>query len=106
MRSQRLARLKGDDAALGGRRILGLRGAFGGIGGRRAGAVTGIMVSVSWAGIVIMPVIFGALADYAGYRWGYGAGVFLSATVFRLNLDVATDGTGGARLHAASGFRF
>lgn len=46
-----------------------------------------------------------ALAD-ADYRWGYGAGVFFSATVFRLNLDVATDGKGGARLHAASGFRF
>lgn len=46
-----------------------------------------------------------ALSD-AGYRWGYGAGVFFSATVFRLNLDVATDGNGGARLHAASGFRF
>lgn len=46
-----------------------------------------------------------ALAD-ADYRWGYGAGVFFSATVFRLNLDVATDGKGGARVHAASGFRF
>lgn len=46
-----------------------------------------------------------ALAD-ADYRWGYGAGVFFSATVFRVNLDVATDGQGGARVHAASGFRF
>ena len=42
----------------------------------------------------------------AGYRWGYGAGAFFSATVFRFNLDVATDGRGGARVHAASGFRF
>jgi outer membrane protein assembly factor BamA len=46
-----------------------------------------------------------ALAD-ADYRWGYGAGLFFSATVFKLNLDVATDGKGGARVHAASGFRF
>ncbi|MBA3949104.1 MAG: FtsQ-type POTRA domain-containing protein [Acidobacteria bacterium] len=46
-----------------------------------------------------------ALAD-ADYRWGYGAGLFFSATVVRLNLDVATDGNGGARVHAASGFRF
>lgn len=42
----------------------------------------------------------------ADYRWGYGAGLFFSATVIRLNLDVATDGKGGARVHAASGFRF
>ena len=42
----------------------------------------------------------------ADYRWGYGAGAFFSATVFRFNLDVATDGKGGARVHAASGFRF
>lgn len=42
----------------------------------------------------------------AGYRWGYGAGAFLSATIVRFNLDVATDGRGGARVHAASGFRF
>ena len=46
-----------------------------------------------------------ALGD-AHYRWGYGAGAFFSATVFRFNLDVATDGRGGARVHAASGFRF
>ncbi|MDQ3170901.1 MAG: BamA/TamA family outer membrane protein [Acidobacteriota bacterium] len=42
----------------------------------------------------------------ADYRWGYGAGAFFSATVFRFNLDVATDGKRGARVHAASGFRF
>ena len=47
------------------------------IDSRRAGSVTGVMVSVSWAGIVIMPVIFGALADYAGYRWGW---LMLAAT--------------------------
>lgn len=46
-----------------------------------------------------------AIGD-ADYRWGYGAGAFFSATVFRFNLDVATDGRGGARVHAASGFRF
>lgn len=46
-----------------------------------------------------------ALAD-AAYQWGYGAGVFFSATVFKLNLDVATDGHGHTRAHLASGFRF
>ena len=46
-----------------------------------------------------------AMGD-ADYRWGYGAGAFFSATIFRFNLDVATDGRGGARVHAASGFRF
>lgn len=42
----------------------------------------------------------------ADYRWGYGAGAFVSATIFKFNLDVATDGRGGARVHAATGFRF
>jgi hypothetical protein len=42
----------------------------------------------------------------ADYQWGYGAGVFFSATVFKLNLDVATDGKGHTRAHLASGFRF
>ena len=42
----------------------------------------------------------------ADYRWGYGAGGFFSATVFKFNLDVATDGNGGAKVHASSGFRF
>ena len=42
----------------------------------------------------------------ADYRWGYGAGLFFSATVFKLNLDVATDGKGHTRVHLASGFRF
>jgi len=46
-----------------------------------------------------------ALRD-ARYRWGYGAGLFFSATVFKLNLDVATDGQGHTRAHLASGFRF
>lgn len=46
-----------------------------------------------------------ALRD-ARYRWGYGAGLFLSATVFKLNLDVATDGRGHTRAHVSSGFRF
>ena len=46
-----------------------------------------------------------AIGD-AAYRWGYGVGGFFSATIFRFNLDVATDGRGGARVHAASGFRF
>lgn len=46
-----------------------------------------------------------ALAD-ANYQWGYGAGAFFSATVFKLNLDVATDGHGHTRAHLASGFRF
>jgi hypothetical protein len=46
-----------------------------------------------------------ALRD-ASYQWGYGAGVFFSATVFKLNLDVATDGHGKTRVHLASGFRF
>lgn len=46
-----------------------------------------------------------ALGD-ADYQWGYGAGVFFSATVFKLNLDVATDGRGKTRVHLASGFRF
>jgi len=42
----------------------------------------------------------------AEYRWGYGAGLFFSATVFKLNLDIATDGKGHTRAHLASGFRF
>lgn len=42
----------------------------------------------------------------AEYQWGYGAGLFFSATVFKLNLDVATDGKGHTRAHLASGFRF
>jgi outer membrane protein assembly factor BamA len=42
----------------------------------------------------------------AAYQWGYGAGVFFSATIFKLNLDVATDGKGHTRAHLASGFRF
>ena len=42
----------------------------------------------------------------AEYQWGYGAGAFFSATVFKLNLDVATDGKGHTRVHLASGFRF
>lgn len=46
-----------------------------------------------------------ALGD-ADYRWGYGGGAFFSATIVRFNLDVAIDGRGGARVHAASGFRF
>ena len=46
-----------------------------------------------------------ALGD-ADYRWGYGGGAFFSATIVRFNLDVATDGRGGVRVHAASGFRF
>lgn len=47
------------------------------IDSKNAGAVTGVMVSVSWAGIVVIPVIFGVLADYAGYRWGW---LMLAAT--------------------------
>jgi len=46
-----------------------------------------------------------ALGD-ARYRWGYGAGLFFSATILKLNLDVATDGRGNTRAHLASGFRF
>lgn len=42
----------------------------------------------------------------AEYQWGYGAGLFFSATVFKLNLDIATDGNGHTRAHLASGFRF
>lgn len=42
----------------------------------------------------------------AEYQWGYGAGLFFSATVFKLNLDVATDGNGHTRAHLSSGFRF
>ena len=42
----------------------------------------------------------------ADYQWGYGAGLFFSATVFKLNLDVATDGNGHTRAHLSSGFRF
>ncbi|HBQ29123.1 hypothetical protein DK28_0204550 [Peptococcaceae bacterium SCADC1_2_3] len=36
-----------------------------------AGAVSGIVVTISWAGIVVLPVIFGALADHYGYFWGW-----------------------------------
>lgn len=36
-----------------------------------AGAVSGIVVTISWAGIVILPVIFGTLADHYGYFWGW-----------------------------------
>jgi hypothetical protein len=46
-----------------------------------------------------------ALGD-AAYQWGYGAGMFFSATVFKINLDVATGGKGRARAHLSSGFRF
>ena len=46
-----------------------------------------------------------AMAD-ADYQWGYGAGLFFSATVFKLNLDIATDGEGHTRAHLASGCRF
>jgi MFS family permease len=47
------------------------------IDSKNAGAVTGVLVSVSWAGIVVIPVIFGVMADYAGYRWGW---LMLAAT--------------------------
>lgn len=46
-----------------------------------------------------------ALRD-ADYQWGYGAGAFFSATIFKINLDVATDGKGHTRAHLSSGFRF
>jgi len=36
-----------------------------------AGAVTGIVVTVSWAGIVVLPVAFGFLADHYGYLWAW-----------------------------------
>jgi len=36
-----------------------------------AGAVTGIVVTVSWAGIVVLPVAFGLLADHYGYLWAW-----------------------------------
>lgn len=36
-----------------------------------AGAVTGILISVAWAGIVIIPIVFGALADRVGYTWSW-----------------------------------
>lgn len=36
-----------------------------------AGAVTGIVVTISWAGIVILPLIFGTLVDHYGYFWGW-----------------------------------
>ena len=42
----------------------------------------------------------------AEYRWGYGAGAWLSATVFKLKLDIATNKDGDVKFHVASGFRF
>lgn len=45
------------------------------------------------------------LAD-ADFSTGYGAGVFFSATVFKLNVDVSRRESGGGRVHVSSGFRF
>ncbi|HAG09342.1 MAG TPA: hypothetical protein DCK87_07280 [Desulfotomaculum sp.] len=36
-----------------------------------AGTVSGIVVTISWAGIVILPVIFGAIVDQYGYFGGW-----------------------------------
>jgi MFS family permease len=36
-----------------------------------AGAVSGIVVTISWAGIVVLPVVFGSLVDHYGYFWGW-----------------------------------
>lgn len=40
------------------------------------------------------------------FETGYGAGLFLTAALLRINLDVATDGRGDYRLHAGMGVRF
>jgi outer membrane protein assembly factor BamA len=46
------------------------------------------------------------LAD-ARVRTGYGAGVFVLATVFQLKVDVGVRGEGGGvRVHVTSGFQF
>ncbi len=45
------------------------------------------------------------LRDAALHR-GIGAGVFLTASVFQLDLDVAVRREGGARVHLMTGFQF
>jgi outer membrane protein assembly factor BamA len=42
----------------------------------------------------------------ARFRYGTGAGVFLLASLFQVNVDVAYRQGGGARLHLTSGFQF
>jgi hemolysin activation/secretion protein len=49
---------------------------------------------------------YGNRLEDAVFSRGYGAGVFFSATVFKLNVDVAKRESGGGRVHVSSGFRF
>ncbi len=42
----------------------------------------------------------------ASFHPGFGGGVFMFASVFQINADVAFRRDGGARLHVMSGFRF
>jgi MFS family permease len=46
-------------------------------GAELAASVMGIMSTLAWVGIVIGPPVFGAVADRAGYFWGW-----LMLTVF------------------------
>jgi outer membrane protein insertion porin family len=50
---------------------------------------------------------FGGRASAAEWRRGVGAGVFIIASLFRINFDVAHGlKTGDTRLHLSSGFTF
>lgn len=49
---------------------------------------------------------YGSRLESAVFNRGYGAGVFFSAAVFKLNVEVARRDTGGGRVHVSSGFRF
>jgi outer membrane protein assembly factor BamA len=42
----------------------------------------------------------------AQFRTGAGAGFFFIATIFQLNVDVASNLSGGTRVHVSSGFQF
>ena len=37
------------------------------------GVITGIMITISWIGIVIFPVLFGIIVDQTNYFWGWMA---------------------------------
>ena len=43
------------------------------------GSVTGVVVTMSWAGMVIGPLVFGRIVDVTGYFWGWLTVAFWSA---------------------------
>jgi outer membrane protein assembly factor BamA len=103
-----------------------LLGGAGSLRGYRAGFAAGDNVAAASAELRIpltSPVSFGRAGlsvfidtgavyphgtplENAAFARGYGAGVFFSAAVFKLNVEVARRDIGGGRVHVSSGFRF